>query len=100
MKAIEILNWIVNQRVFGAKLNFINVPEGDEQTEEWWVDNIGGCPPHPISGGTYLYYFESEMEVYDMFDGFGAYREPDALIEIPVAVNFDYIYLYKIDDYE
>ena len=90
MKATEILEWIIRESIEGEFLNSIEVPdEYDEitpQTEEWWLDMFGGCPPHPIASGKYLYYYASSVS--DML------AAPDAEIEL----NDDYIYLYFIED--
>ena len=100
MKATEILEWIVNEPVSGEFLNFVDVPEEGneewEQNEEWWTGWCGNYPPHPITSGRYLYYYQSAICDTIYFDG--KFNEPDAKIEVPCEDGFDYIYLYKVED--
>ena len=105
MKAIDILNWICKESINGEDLNTIDVPkEGEyewEQNEDWWLSMFGSYPPSPIEAGKYLYYYRSSMNRHDYItDEFGNMTEPNAEIEIPSVQggDFEYIYLYKIDD--
>lgn len=97
MKAIDILNWVVRYGVNGVFLGIIDVPNDDEkglQSEEWWFDNLGACPPSPIEGGKYIWFHSSDIE-----DGIvvnGAFVEPDA--ECEVMYDYDYILLYRLED--
>lgn len=101
MKAIDILEWICRESINGEDLNIVEVPEeGDnewEQNEEWWTNMFGMYPPHPVSEGKYLYYYE-DAAIGEMRDLRDAYVAPDAIIEIPVENGFDYINLYKLED--
>lgn len=94
MKATEILEWICRESINGEFLGMIDVPEHDEgicmQTADWWYDMFGGCPPHPIETGRYLYFYTSQVEDID--------GEPDAQIELPTEYGFDYIHLYKMEE--
>ena len=100
MKAIEILEWICRESIEGELLNIVDVPEEGEssweQNEFWWTQMFGACPPHPVSAGKYLYFYESNMSRCDVYDSRGSYYEPDAMIES----GSDYIHLYKLDDEE
>lgn len=94
MKAIDILEWICQESINGEDLNLVDVPNVETQTEEWWYDTMGGCPPHVIQSGTYLYLYASSIP-----DGMGDVS-PDAEIELcntGSMYDCDYIYLYKID---
>ena len=97
MKAIQILQWAVRQSINFEFLNFVDVPdENDEfmpQTEEWWQNFCGGCPPGPIAAGKYLYFYSDN---YDEINYDGEYEkvfEPDAIVE----VDGTEIYLYMIE---
>lgn len=95
MKAFEILEWICKESINGEDLNLVDVPDAETQTKEWWCDMMGGCPPHTIPSGTYLYLYASSIP-----DGINDVS-PDAEIELcnnGTMNNFDYIYLYRIDD--
>lgn len=94
MKAIHILKWICRESINGEDLNLVEVPDAGKQTEGWWYDTMGGCPPHKILSGTYLYLYASSIP-----DGINDIL-PDAEIELCNAgtmFDYDYIYLYKID---
>ena len=97
MKAIEVLDWIVKYSVNGEFLNVIDVPEeGEEewkQNEEWWNNQMGACPPYPISAGRYLYFYSSQLAP-DVYDSRVAYVAPDMEIEC----GNDCINLYKVED--
>lgn len=101
MKAIEILKWICRESINGELLNTVDVPEeGDsewEQNEGWWKNMFGNEPGSPLSKGTYLYFYDCDVE-HTIKDSKGAYVAPDALIEISKDDNFEYIYLYKVED--
>lgn len=100
MKAKDILRWIINESIEGEYLNTIDVPnEGDEsweQNETWWLETFGGLPPMPIAAGKYLYYYYSTKSeaIHTKEKTF----EPDAQVELGIADDFDYIYLYKLED--
>lgn len=102
MKANEVLEWICKYDINGKDLRMVDVPEEGEneweQNEEWWYNEIGNTPACSIPSGRYLYYYESDMETYDMYDERGAYVEPDAMIEMPVEHGFDYVYFYRIEE--
>ena len=95
MKAKEILEWICRESINGEYLNTIEVPAPDDgQDEEWWLGMFGGCPPQPIEGGCYLYFYLSSG-----FEPMEA--DPDAEIELMntgTMFDYDYIYFYRIDD--
>ena len=96
MKAITILEWIIEESICGEQIGIVDVPEeGDnewQQNEEWWCTMFGNCPPSPMPSGKYLYYYESQID-YTI-----DHKQPDAQIEIPTASGFDYINLYKIEE--
>lgn len=96
MNAFEILEWICQESISGEDLDLVDVPDVETQTKEWWCDTMGGCPPHTIPSGSYLYYYQSA--ICDTIYFGGQYHQPDAQIEIPDENGFDYIYLYRIDD--
>ena len=102
MKAIEILDWICRESIEGEFLNIVEVPEEGEhsweQNEEWWTNMFGACPPHPIIAGKYLYYYRSSFYGEYITDNHGNITLPDAEIELPTESDFDYIYLYKLED--
>lgn len=95
MKAITILDWVIEEAVCGP-IGIVDVPEeGDnewQQNEEWWRTMFGNCPPSPMPSGKYFYYYESQISKIIN------YEQPDTQIEIPIASGFDYINLYKIEE--
>ena len=104
MKAIEILEWICRESINGEDLNIIEVPEEGEssweQNEEWWNNYFGACPPHSVSAGKYLYYYESSLGIEWIVTRLGK-QEPDATIEVgynDAKECWDYIHLYKLED--
>ena len=102
MKAIDILDWIIRQSVEGEILNIVVVPEEGEhsweQNEEWWTQMFGNFPSSPAPAGTYLYYYRSSFYDEYITDNNGYIKTPDVKIEIPTDSDFDYIYLYKLED--
>jgi hypothetical protein len=105
MKAIELLDWIVRDSINGEFLGTIEVPCKEEQTEEWWIDTFGGVPPHSrgvpphsISEGKYLYFYESQLPSAEVHDMRNAYVAPDTIVELPTDSGFDYIFLYMIEE--
>ena len=98
MKAIELLDWIVRDSINGEFLGTIEVPCEEEQTEEWWINTFGGVPPHSISEGKYLYFYESQLPSAEVHDMRNAYVAPDTTIELPTDSGFDYIFLYMIEE--
>ena len=98
MKAIDLLNWIVRDSINGEFLGTIEVPCEEEQTEEWWIDTFGGVPPHSISEGKYLYFYESQLPSAEVHDMRNAYVAPDTTIELPTDSGFEYIFLYMIEE--
>lgn len=96
MKANDILKWIVYANVDGDKLYITDIPCEALQTEDWWYDHFGACPPAPIPEGRYLNYSYNEIREEINHPSFG-YISPDAEIEF-YDKAFDVIYLYKIDD--
>ena len=98
MKAIQILKWAVRESINFEFLNFVDVPDEHDkfmpQTEEWWQNFCGGCPPAPIAAGKYLYFYRDQ---YDEINYDGEYErvfEPNATVE----VDGTEIYLYMIED--
>lgn len=99
MKTKDILEWICRESVNGENLNCVDIPEEEWQTEEWWINMFGNCPPAPIAEGRYLYYYL--VSVGDSIEVDGRLIEPDAEIELsdPDSMfGVDYVYLYKLDD--
>lgn len=98
MKAIEILEWIVNESINGEFLNFVNVPEEGnenwEQNEEWWNTWCGSCPPKPIPSGRYLYYYSGSHD--EIRDKNNYVRTPDVVVHL--EDDEELIYLYKLED--
>lgn len=96
MKVITILEWVIEESICGEQIGIVDVPEeGDgvcDQNEEWWCAMFGNYPPSPIPSGKYLYYYESQIDT--IID----HTQPDTQIEIPTAIVFDYINLYKIEE--
>ena len=96
MKAITILDWVIEESICGEQIGIVDVPEeGDnewQQNEEWWRTMFGNCPPSPMPSGKYLYYYESQIS------NIINYEQQDAQIEIPTVSGFDYINLYKIEE--
>lgn len=93
MLAKDVLEWICKSSINGEFLNLIDIPEKEEQTEEWWIDTFGGLPAHVIPEGKYLYFYTSQIDYFDF--------EPDAEIELcntGTMHDYDYINLIKIDD--
>lgn len=100
MKAIQILQWAVKNSINFEHLNFLDVPSEDDlfspQTEEWWFNMVGNCPPHPIVEGKYLMFYRSQ---YDEIDFDGEYTQTfPADAEIEINAGEDTIYLYLIED--
>lgn len=102
MKAIDVLKWICDASIEGELLNIVDVPEEGneewEQNKEWWYNTFGNCPPHAISSGRYLYYYQSSGIDAGIPNSRGQWEDTDAEIEIPTEGGFDYIYLYKLED--
>lgn len=104
MKAIEVLNWIIRESIEGEILNTIYVPkEGREQglqNWKWWDAMFGARPRKCLEQGTYLYYYRSSTNEFFGYitDVTGKVRIPDAIIDLPTESDFDYIYLYKLED--
>ena len=100
MKAADVLSWICREAVHGVMLGIIDVPEYEDgiylQTEEWWREHFGACPPHSIEAGKYLHYYKSDYD--EITDSNGNIISPDAEIELPMEYSFDTIYLYKLED--
>lgn len=95
MKAIEILSVIIAdyEKRFPHLNNcrFIDVPCDELQTEEWWLEELGACPPAPIPEGRYLM---ASVVGDDMAQAICSQLNPDVEIES----GDDYINLYKIED--
>lgn len=89
------------ESINGESLFLIDVPEEGEneweQNEGWWKNMFGNEPGSPLSKGTYLYFYDCDVE-HTIKDSKGAYVAPDALIEVPHDNGFDYIYLYRLDE--
>ena len=90
-KSKRLLEWAVKNNVDLDDFNIINVPDDDEQTEEWWFDTIGACPPCAIEKGTYLCV---ERSVLNLFPPVGV--EVDEEAEFPTYDGFDYYQLFKL----
>lgn len=99
MKYKEVLEWIVKQSINGEFLNFVEVPdEYDEftpQTEEWWQNFCGACPPAPIAAGKYLYYYDDSIDSHIENES-GVCQFPDA--EVEVEAGKSYINFYLLED--
>ena len=98
MKALDILEWICKESINGEFLDLIEVPNEEQQTEEWWYDTFGACPPAPIEAGTYLFYYNSQIGD-GVITNEGCFS-PDAEIELcntGTMYDYDYISLYKIE---
>lgn len=95
MRAKEIIEWAVRERVDFAYVGLVDVPNESEQTEQWWYNRFGMTPPTPIVSGSYLFFYASHAECsWDMDFA------PDAQIELCNEDNmygYDYINFYKID---
>ena len=95
MKAIEILTAIVADycKRFPHLYNcrFIEVPCNELQTEEWWFEELGACPPAPIPEGKYLL---AARVGEDLAYAISSQLSPDVEIES----GDDFINLYKIDE--
>lgn len=102
MKAFDILKWICTFSIEGENLNIVEVPEEGEheweQNEEWWINQFGMYPPHPIAAGKYLCYYQSSGIEAGIPNSKGLWEDADAEIELPTESGFDYIYLYKVED--
>lgn len=103
MKANDILAWICKESINGEFLNFVEVPDEyddyNPQTEEWWINEFGACPPCAIAKGKYMYFYASQVGE-DIIDEHGNYIEPDAQIEIcndSGMFGYDYINLYFVE---
>lgn len=99
MKSREILAWAEKNSVNFEHIILLDVPsENDEfcpQNEEWWNNEVGGCPPAPIAEGIYLMYYRSQYDEIDYNGKYAATFPADA--EIEVNAGEDTIYL--IEDY-
>ena len=95
---MQILQWAVRESINFEFINFVDVPdEYDEitpQTEEWWQNFCGGCPPAPIAAGKYLYYYRDQYDEINYDGEFEMCFEPDATIELSDTE----IYLYFIEE--
>ena len=96
MKAIEILDCILYMGISGEDLYRIEVPAEDDeytpQTEEWWMDMVGGVPPKPIPNGNYIIFYPTSPCEWLRNDDID--YKPDYEIEHESG-NF---YLYKMED--
>ena len=91
MKAIDILNCLIEMGVDMKNISTIDVPDYG-QIEEWWLEQVGGLPPQPIKSGRYLYYYESVISTY-LYD-----KESPWIPSEEIEVGDDYIFLYKIEE--
>lgn len=105
MKAINVLEWIVNQSINGEYLNFVDIPQEGvhvgEQNNDWWMNMFGGIPNTRVEAGRYLYLFVTDMCSYDDACGFNPF-DPDFYIELSGDENsmFDteFINFFKMED--
>lgn len=96
MKAKDVLDCILYRANRGLNIEDVRqivVPENNDvycpQTEEWWLDNVGGLPAGPIDGGEYIMLYNEDW-LYTDRENF----VPDEEIEL-----FDgRVYLYKVED--
>ena len=94
MKALDLLRWIADNDVDGKNLTIIDVPAEPWQTEDWWTENVGGLPPHPVRAGRYMY-FGSDEGVADVYDRHCAYVAPDFEVENGLGKC---LFFYLIDE--
>lgn len=96
MKATDVLRCIMYMDMSGEDFYIIEVPTEDDewnpQTEEWWDNQIGGCPPSPIESGEYLCLYPNDARDFLQTDK--ELYMPNAEVEVSDSI----VYLYKLED--
>ena len=96
MKAVKILECMIYLGLSGENISIIEVSDTDDeytpQDEEWWYNEIGGCPSAPIESGKYLVLWPNDAR--DWLSTANENFLPDEVVE--TGDNIDY--LYKLED--
>ena len=92
MKAREFLDWFLEEINDREQFNKIEVPAEPVQTEEWWWENVGACPPSPIAAGEYLVAIPDGLNT--SINNLCSWFNPDIIIE----TGDGDMYLYKLED--